>query len=338
MTWGLGFKDFIKKCHPEAIEARQHTRHWWDLSCHPEAIAEGSQENQPRPRISKFAKLTKKFNPRPQWMGIRPVNEAHRSHTPHSTPFTHAIHSKKLLVPYCLSNLVSFKKAAFTLAEVLITLAIIGIVAAMTIPTLIADQQNKALQAQLKKAYSEINQALKLYQAENGIPLTSNNIGIKELKENIMPYFKVAIDCGFGINEEDACVKNYDNGEGTSSDDYKTLTGNEIDLYKFDDGQFVLNDGTLILIENGAPPTDLRPIYISCDVNGLANKPNRLGKDLFMFQINDKGILLPMGAEGTDYYDENDAWCSSTSTENLNGAGCTYKALYDKDYFKNLPK
>ena len=41
------------------------------------------------------------------------------------------------LVPYCLSNLVTSRKVAFTLAEVLITLAIIGVVAALTIPTLV---------------------------------------------------------------------------------------------------------------------------------------------------------------------------------------------------------
>ena len=60
------------------------------------------------------------------------------------------------LVPYCLSNLVSSKKAAFTLAEVLITLGIIGIVAAMTIPTLVSNYQKKVLKTQFTKKYAEI--------------------------------------------------------------------------------------------------------------------------------------------------------------------------------------
>lgn len=51
-----------------------------------------------------------------------------------------------------------------------------------------------------------------------------------------------------------------------------------------------------------------------------------------------KGTLLPMGVEGTDYYSETDEFCSTTSTGDMNGAGCTYKALTDKDYFKNLHK
>ena len=51
------------------------------------------------------------------------------------------------------------KKAAFTLAEVLITLGIIGIVAAMTLPTLIANYQKKVVETRLISFYSKINQA-----------------------------------------------------------------------------------------------------------------------------------------------------------------------------------
>ena len=49
-------------------------------------------------------------------------------------------------------------KKAFTLAEVLITLGIIGIVAAMTLPTLIGKYQKKQTVTQLKKSYTEISQ------------------------------------------------------------------------------------------------------------------------------------------------------------------------------------
>ena len=59
--------------------------------------------------------------------------------------------------------------AAFTLAEVLITLAIIGIVAAMTIPTLVSKFQDKALVSQFKKTYSLLNQALQLTNYQNGV-------------------------------------------------------------------------------------------------------------------------------------------------------------------------
>ena len=45
-----------------------------------------------------------------------------------------------------------------------------------------------------------------------------------------------------------------------------------------------------------------------------------------------------MGKEGTKYYNETDAYCSETSTNSMNDAGCTQKALTDKDCFKNLPE
>ena len=61
----------------------------------------------------------------------------------------------------------AFKKA-FTLAEVLITLGIIGVVAAMTIPTLINAQQEKATITKLKKTYSVLQQALLSAQQEYG--------------------------------------------------------------------------------------------------------------------------------------------------------------------------
>lgn len=52
-------------------------------------------------------------------------------------------------------------KFGFTLAEVLITLGIIGIVAAMTIPTLISKNQKRVIEAKLKEDYSIIQQVIK---------------------------------------------------------------------------------------------------------------------------------------------------------------------------------
>ena len=60
------------------------------------------------------------------------------------------------------------KQEAFTLAEVLVTLAIIGIVAAMTIPTLISTYKKHTIETKLKKFYSTMNQAIKLSEVENG--------------------------------------------------------------------------------------------------------------------------------------------------------------------------
>lgn len=66
------------------------------------------------------------------------------------------------------TSLFSLKRPAFTLAEVLITLGIIGVVAAMTMPALIANYNNHITEVRLKKFYSIFNQAIQQSVAENG--------------------------------------------------------------------------------------------------------------------------------------------------------------------------
>jgi prepilin-type N-terminal cleavage/methylation domain-containing protein len=59
-------------------------------------------------------------------------------------------------------------KKAFTLAEVLITLGIIGVVAALTMPSLIINYKKRTTVTQIKKFYTNINQVLKLSEIDNG--------------------------------------------------------------------------------------------------------------------------------------------------------------------------
>lgn len=72
-------------------------------------------------------------------------------------------------------------------------------------------------------------------------------------------------------------------------------------------------------------------------VNNQKKKPNRWGHDVFTFQIIQDGKLLPIGHPQSDYPEE-EGWCSLTSINAYNGVVCTYKALTDKNYFKNLPR
>ena len=60
------------------------------------------------------------------------------------------------------------KRAAFTLAEVLITLGVIGIVAAMTIPNLVQSYKKKVVETRMLQFYSMMNQAVKLSEIDNG--------------------------------------------------------------------------------------------------------------------------------------------------------------------------
>lgn len=203
----------------------------------------------------------------------------------------------------------------------------------MTMPVLVQNVRNRELESALKKSSSVIAQALNMYLAENGAPVTEG-LAIHQLKPAIIKYFNVIEDCGLGFDDADsACIKNYGDADKNSST-YKNYNGTSaINLSFFDDGQFVLTDGTLILIENQVTSRT----YISVDVNGYNKRPNRLGQDLFMFQLFDDGSLTPMGAKGTYFYSENDSYCSKTSSNPSNGAGCTYKALSDPSFWKSLP-
>ena len=227
------------------------------------------------------------------------------------------------------------KRAAFTLAEVLITLGIIGVVAAMTIPSVVHNTYNRQLEAAFKKNASAIAQAFALYQADNGVMLHADQIDSAQLKKLIIKYFDVLHDCDKAWGSKD-CVFNGSTVEARNVL-YKTFNGKSDvnNLNYFDDGQFVLKDGSLIMIEN-AGKNGNNKVYVSVDVNGYNKSPNKLGHDVFTFQLMNDGRLLPMGADGTDWQNESN-YCSKAASHNLNGLGCTSRALYEKDYFKNLP-
>ena len=93
------------------------------------------------------------------------------------------------------------KRVAFTLAEVLITLAIIGVVAAMTIPTLMQNYKKKLIETRLLSGYSKLSQAINLSTADNGDISTWRTsedlpeVTYEHIKEwydfYLAPYFKV---------------------------------------------------------------------------------------------------------------------------------------------------
>ena len=76
--------------------------------------------------------------------------------------------SKRTYSPIHLFSYSPCKRCAFTLAEVLITLGIIGVVAAMTMPALIQNYTNSVAEARLKKFYSIMNQAILQSIVDNG--------------------------------------------------------------------------------------------------------------------------------------------------------------------------
>lgn len=224
-------------------------------------------------------------------------------------------------------------KNAFTLAEVLITLGIIGVVAAMTLPVLVNRTQGKELETGLQKAYSVIQNAINKMNYDEGQIVNGENYSdTASFMVKFKKYFNLSKDCGKSdceIND----TENEELGQMLSSH-YKTYTNKSLGTGFLDDGQAITTDGMFIMAENNSQnPTNW--LFISVDVNGINKKPNRWGHDLFTFQVMDNGKLLPMGAEGTVY---DNSHCSLTDSSTINGIGCTYKALTEKDYFKNLPK
>lgn len=229
-------------------------------------------------------------------------------------------------------------RKAFTLAEVLITLGIIGVVAAMTLPALINKTHGAQYKTALQKSYSVLTQALQSLNADQGFVAKRDTYANKTFANYYKKYFKILKDCN-----NDSCVSGAIDESGTFLiNTYKTFSKNrKVSSKFFDDGQFILTDGMVLFIEDNTDSSDtgsgVGSMFISVDINGYTKNPNAWGHDLFTFQImNDSGKLLPMGAEGT-VFEDLDTYCSPASSNAQNGIACTYRALTEKDYFINLP-
>lgn len=187
---------------------------------------------------------------------------------------------------------------AFTLSETLITLGIIGVVAALTMPAVITNYQKKQTSAQLKKAYSTFAQALVQAQYEFGDasswtvtePSSSYEDNLAYFETYWKPYIKTIKVCKT-MNE---C--------GYDITGYASLSNKNNYVYY---GQFanvpgfIYGDGTYAYLRpyhlNSTEDNRLRIQLLSIDLNG-AKKPNVIGKDVFQFQINtSKGVISGFG-------------------------------------------
>ena len=215
----------------------------------------------------------------------------------------------------------------FTLAEVLITLGIIGVVAAITIPGLINNYKAERLHSKFLKTYSLLQQVFKQMQADE-IPLDPASYpgATNPFYKTFLKYLNGTVNCGrLGYSSD------YDIRTApcyyTRAYKYKDLSGKStIAEVRLDDGQLVLPDGTILFFENYT-----NGIWISADLNGL-DAPNRWGIDLFTFQFIEEE-LRTMGSSGT-LYENTDTYCNYSKTSSLNGIACAHKAKEDSSYFK----
>ncbi len=217
------------------------------------------------------------------------------------------------------------KNKAFTLAEVLITLGVIGVVAAITIPGLMAKYYEKRTINQLKAAQSIISRAFRLAEEEYGEvdgwgiikgQWSGNNATIAA--NYLKPFLKIAIDCGLSDNNKKCVSKNYVRLNGQKHDiNYST----DRRYYKL-----TLLNGMSLWWKAGAEPKSIITIWV--DTNGKY-PPNTWGKDLFVFSYENGG-LRPWGAPNSEY-----PYKGSCTAKNANGYGCAYYVLYTKkmDYF-----
>lgn len=231
------------------------------------------------------------------------------------------------------------KRTAFTMAEVLVTLGIIGIVAAMTLPSVIRNYKTYVLASQLKKGYSTISQALTMMYADTGEDITYDRYPNQSFVKAFQQYLiKNRYATGYGIT-------------GTDKDDYYNSTTyknynntNYADASLMDEGQIILNDGLAIFIQNSQYAQ--YGLLITIDVNGIKKRPNRWGHDLFTFRVTNKGTLIPSEAPTSTYvYGKQKNYCSKNSQLRENGLACTYYAINDicpddsrYSYWKCLPQ
>lgn len=164
-------------------------------------------------------------------------------------------------------------KKAFTLAEILITMGIVGVVSALTIPALNQSWQRDSYVTQLRKVYSEVAQAaVRLKTDRNVQTLKEARLSNDNLKQEfINKYFVITRDCDTTLTN---CF----------ASSYKTVNGATITTSTTSLGvckSSIIASGAALcysLIPNN------KRIRIIVDING-AKDPNIFGRDVFAMEV-----------------------------------------------------
>ena len=174
----------------------------------------------------------------------------------------------------------------FTLAEILITLIIIGIVAVLSVPTLMRKYEDHVQVTAFKTAYSILSQAFKMAIYENG-PIDTWELGETTIKDKIKPYLKVARDCS--QSNKAPCINYGHDCNGTGHIYFKSLTGKCATA----NGPNTHNYHNAMVLENGMIIVHLTRLstwyerIVVVDTNGKKG-PNRLGYDVFQIPLDNK--------------------------------------------------
>ncbi len=241
------------------------------------------------------------------------------------------------------SNMTNYKSIkGFTLAEVLITLGIIGIVAALTIPTLVSNYQEKQTVVKLNTTYNIIHEALRLMVVEEG---TVDKWGsdsferMEKLKEMLPKYVKIDKFC---TTYEEGCKARYykDRFTNTNLGEWanSNLDGRGVSLFRLSNGASVhihpssashCNRDMSLAKRYGSDKTDCG--YMRIDVNASSG-PNVYDKDTFLFFILRDGILPAGSGRETVWASSFDAMCLGNDLRGNSGNGtCAGWVIYNKN-------
>ena len=168
------------------------------------------------------------------------------------------------------------KTVAFTLAETLIVMGVIGVVAALTLPNLNQSTGNKEKVAKVKKVYQNLTDAMGRVEAvygpaNNWYTANGNAMGGELVGKRMLDFMKVSKECGTS-NTTGVCAR--------------PLSSNAMPTNGY---TFIMADGTYVSLYDG-------DIWV--DIDGSNKGANTLGKDVFRFQYyngSNYGEIIPIG-------------------------------------------
>lgn len=218
-------------------------------------------------------------------------------------------------------------RRGFTLAEVLITLGIIGVVAAITIPTLINSTNKAEFATAYKKSYSVFSNAFAYIKKENGDSVKSlcgeytdeNLASSKCLSDIFKPYLQVARACETGNSSDCSNMKTV----LTSLSGDTTIRENMGN----DMVAFVLNDGSVVFfdfpgINSNCSAHDATECFTMIfDTNGN-KKPNKIGLDVHLIWGYPDRIVLPETLSGSLFKCDSSIPNNGSQDAQFNGLGC----------------
>lgn len=216
------------------------------------------------------------------------------------------------------------QKIAFTLAEVLITLGVIGVVAALTIPTLINNIRNKQFESAFLENYALLKQVSTQIIADNGGNLANAYPANTDLLDAYASKLKVQKKCTAATAVGDcwATTTYRLNGISTvamtpASPAIVLLNGTVVSM----EGGGWYNSACTLSWYSGGGSTGTCAM-INIDINGPKG-PNTMGRDIFQFyQPNASAIIANGSPETDDYVTGGWDYCNPTINDWYNGIAC----------------